>query len=211
MSARKRLRLFAMLFLFLIMIAVVAVAAGFYLNRAPATTSLDGVMFRVEKGETLRSIGERLEERNLIRSAFYLRLLSRVKGTENAFKTGTFKILPGFTSRNIHDLLVSGKQSLIRITIPEGWTIKKIGGQLENLGITSAEPFVKAAFSARMVNELAIPGDSVEGYLFPDTYFFPEDYPAEAVIRTMVETFFKYLKEIGRIMSCGSERISMKR
>jgi UPF0755 protein len=196
MPARKRLRLMLLLILFLIMVAVVAAAAGFYLNRAPATTSLDGAMFRVEKGESLASIAERLEKQRLIRSAFYLRLLSRVKGTENSFKTGTYKILPGFTVRNIHDLLVSGKQNLIRITIPEGWTIKKIANELEELGITASDGFVKAAYSARMVNELAVPGDSVEGYLFPDTYFFPEGYPPDAVIRTMVEVFFVNLKEI---------------
>ncbi|MDR3193035.1 MAG: endolytic transglycosylase MltG, partial [Treponema sp.] len=35
-----------------------------------------------------------------------------------------------------------------------------------------------------------IPGETMEGYLFPDTYLFPRDYPAGRVIRTMADNFF---------------------
>jgi len=192
----RGVRLFFILFFLIVIAGGIAAALVFYVNRAPAGISAEGAMFRVEEGETVRSIADRLENRGLVRSALYLRILSRLKGSENAFRVGAYKILPGYTTAKIHDLLVSGRQSLVRVTIPEGWTISRIAEELQERGITTAEQFSEAAHSAEMVNELFIPGDSVEGYLFPDTYFFPENHPAKAVIRTMVETFFENLGEI---------------
>ena len=196
MPGHRGIRLFFILLFFVVIAGGIAAALVFYVNRPPAGISAEGTMFRVEEGETVRSIAGRLEDRGLIRSALYLRILSRLKGSQDNFQVGAYKILPGYTTAKVHDLLTSGRQSLVRVTIPEGWTISMIAEQLDERGVTSGEKFFEAAHSAEMVNELFIPGDSVEGYLFPDTYFFPENHPAEAAIRTMVETFFENLREI---------------
>ena len=193
---KKRYSLLIFLILFVALSGCIVVSLNFFLDSAPASIAGDGVIFRISKGEALGSIASRLEEENLIRSSMYMRILSKTKGTEYSFKSGTYKILPGYKSSKIHDLLVSGKQDLLKVTIPEGWTIKKIADLLDDFNIASKEEFITAAYSARMVNELYIPGESVEGYLFPDTYFFPENYTAEAVIKTMVAAFFKNLGEI---------------
>ena len=184
-------------------VVVVTLGSGFslvlaasYLNQPPAGPSDRDGNFMIHKGEALSSIARRLDSEGIIRSALWLRLLSRIRGTENAFKTGFYQIGGGVTTDAVHDLLVEGEQTLVSITIPEGWTISKIATLLESNNISSADEFENLAQSASMVNELLIPGDSVEGYLFPDTYLFPAGYPAADVIRTMTARFFAVLKEV---------------
>ena len=179
----------------ILVLGVLGVGAVFYLNRPTADIPLGGSLFIVQTGETLEGISRRLKETGIIRSSFLLKVVSRINNTTNKLKTGAYRLEPGMSTTDIHSLIVKGQQSIIKVTIPEGWTINKIARLLEDRGIVGSDEFIAAAQSAAMVNELNIPGDSVEGYLFPDTYFLPEVYPAESIIRIMVETFFENLQK----------------
>jgi UPF0755 protein len=191
------------LLLLLLLIPLGVGGSFFYLNIPPAPSGgageragLPGAMFRVERGETLNSIAGRLESQRLIRSAFFLKLLSQARGSESAFKSGYFRIPPGTSAVDIHNLLVGGQQDQVRVTIPEGWTVGKIAWRLEELGVTPRAEFLAAAASADLPARYGIPARSLEGYLFPDTYFFPRGFPAEAAIQQMVENFFGQLDAI---------------
>ena len=94
------------------------------------------------------------------------------------------------------DLLVDASRHLSRVTIPEGWTINRIAAYLERIGVAGAAEFTAAARSPRLMRELGIAADTAEGYLFPDTYYFPPDYGAAAAVRHMVDNFFARLEEI---------------
>ena len=195
MKRKSQKIIFAVIILF-VCIGLGLAATASYLNRPVDSIPEEGVIFSVKKGETLSDVSERLEEESLIKSAFFLKLLSKFRRTENSIKTGSYSMQTGFSTTDIHDLLISGVQTLVRVTVPEGWTLGMIAGLLEQKDICDREDFIKVANSARMVNELNIPGESVEGYLFPDTYFFPVNHPAESIITTMVSTFFKNIGEI---------------
>jgi UPF0755 protein len=53
-----------------------------------------------------------------------------------------------------------------------------------------------AAASAKLLGSFRVPAESLEGYLYPDTYYFPAGYPAEAVVEQMATNFFDHLKLI---------------
>ena len=61
---------------------------------------------------------------------------------------------------------------------------------LQNEGIVSRENFLAACGDPALMGKLGIPGDSAEGFLFPDTYLLPIDYPAEKVVMRMVFSLF---------------------
>jgi UPF0755 protein len=67
----------------------------------------------------------------------------------------------------------------------------------ENAGICAALDFRKSAEDRTLLDEYRIPGETMEGYLYPDTYLFEADYPAELVVRKMADTFFSRLAEFG--------------
>jgi UPF0755 protein len=53
-----------------------------------------------------------------------------------------------------------------------------------------------AAASPVLLARLNVPAENLEGYLFPDTYFFPPGYPAEAIVEQMALNFFDRLGEL---------------
>ncbi len=176
--------------------ACLLVGAGLYLNRSPRGSLSDSATFQVAKGESVASIVTRLKAQDLIRSTMLLRLLSIAQGTEGTFKAGYYSISSAASSIDIHNLLVLGDSHLVKMTFPEGWTISKLSEHLERNQITPGKDFTEATRSSVLLERYSIPAETLEGYLFPDTYFFPKGFAPEAVAETMVTNFFKNLEKI---------------
>ena len=192
-------RLVTGIVVFLVLALLLLLAGGAYvyhLNTPSTQIPADGAVFKVLRGESVAAIAARLDREGLVRSGTLLILFSRLKQTETKFQNGYFRILPGDTMMDVHNLLVSGYQEQVRLTIPEGWTMKKISSYLEQMGIVPAEEFLQAAASPALLEQFGIPAENLEGYLFPDTYYFPRGYPAYGVVEKMVEGFFKSLETI---------------
>ena len=174
-------------------VLVTAAAAAAFLNSSPGTPGRGDRFFVVEKGESLSSIAERLGDEGYVRSPAFLLATARLRRTEGSFKAGWYRVPPGSTALAVHDLLVSGSQSLVKLTIPEGWTISRIAALVEERGIAPAADFDAAARSRSLASELSVPAATLEGFLYPDTYFVPAPFPADMLARMMVETFFERL------------------
>ena len=183
------------------LLAVTAAAiagAGLHLNRPPPGGAPHDAArpFAIESGETFGSVAQRLRREGIIRSPLMFRMLAGVRGSDTAIQAGHFQLPAGATTVQVLDLLVDASQHLSRVTIPEGWTINRIAVYLERIGVAGAAQFQAAARSPRLMEELGIAADSAEGYLFPDTYYFPPEYGAAAVVRHMVGNFFARLDQI---------------
>jgi UPF0755 protein len=213
---RRIIRFFVLLIGLALFFAVVSAGIVVYLNAPPTTaeskpvlglaggepeTTFDGIRFEgntayieVRKGESARSVGRRLEQAGIIRNALFWQFLCRFD--RDFIKTGTYMLEIPASQLTIHRLLVSGKQLLRRVTIPEGVTLKKMAAIFDEAGICKAGDFLAAASDPAVLAEFHVPGATMEGYLFPDTYLFPESYPAGQVVRAMAEVFFRRLAGI---------------
>ena len=152
------------------------------------------VRFEVRRGESAQSVGQRLDASGLIRNWYFWSLLCRFD--QEPVKTGSYLIDIPASQMAIHRILVAGKQILMRVTIPEGLTLKKTAQLMEDAGVCPADEFLVAAAGPEITGRYRIPGDSMEGYLYPDTYLFPPDYPAARVVQTMADNFFVRIGEI---------------
>ena len=155
----------------------------------------DNVLYmEIRSGESAQSVGRRLHNAGIIRHRYFWNLLFRLDG--EFIKTGTYRIeLPASQTR-IRSILVSGEQLLVRVTIPEGVTLRRAARILEDAGICGFDDFLAAASSREILDAFNIPGASMEGYLFPDTYLFPLGFPATMVVTAMANNFFNRLAEI---------------
>jgi len=201
-------RILSVLIALSIIIAVISLGIVIYLNsplqpgKIPAFISEDGIKIMedgsyyvdIRRGESSQSAGLRLERAGLIRNRYFWNLLCRLE--KEQIKSGTYKIEIPISQIAVHRLLVSGKQILYRVTIPEGATLKKTASILEDAGICSADDFLEAASDTEIINLYRIPNSSMEGYLFPDTYLFPAEYPAAYVIKSMADNFYKKIEDI---------------
>jgi UPF0755 protein len=157
----------------------------------------------VPQGMTVRAVAKELKENAIIRSDFAFYLYARCKGA--VIKAGSYAVSAAMGVKEIILLLESGRSSQFSVSVPEGFTINKIAALFEAQGVCKAEDFSKSARDRELLDEYDIPGDSFQGYLFPDTYFFLPDTEASGVIRTMVDTFYR---RIGTIP--GAEKMSAK-
>jgi UPF0755 protein len=192
-------------------IAIVLAAAAGALALSLAARPAEGIgpdtRFTVVKGSSAQEVAADLKSRGYIRSVLAFKIIAKAMGAGSSLKAGTYRIRPGMGAKNILDDLVSGKQALIRVTLPEGLTVAQVGSLLERLGLGPASVFAKAARSPALLDELGIPASAVEGYLFPDTYFFPTGFSAEDGIRSMVKAFRERLAAIPEAASLSPKEL----
>jgi len=180
--------------------ALSALAAGgaylYYLSLPVDSQDAEQVAFRIDRGESVARIATRLEQAGLLRSVLPFRAITRLSGTETRIQRGNYALGRDMSAMELHERLISGSQVLTRVTIPEGRTTSQIARILERSEITDADSFRAAASDPELLAELGVPAENAEGYLFPDTYLFPEDYPAELVVGSMVQGFFRTIDRI---------------
>lgn len=140
----------------------------------------------IPEGSTFREVVHALDEEGLLRSPTGFYLMARVLGVAGSMQAGEYELNTAMTPAVILQKLVSGDVVKYRVTIPEGYNVRQIAVRLEELGIIQEqEEFLQAAFSSDFNSMLGIAGESVEGYLFPDTYLFPKGLTPDEVIKTM--------------------------
>lgn len=198
----------------LILLALIAgVAVYLFSLLKPVSVSgeeLEDVRIEVPKGKSIRTIGDELEEKGVIRSskAFYFivrfPIISKIiyksdKASTFVLKSGIYFLNPAMNYVQILEELSSGKQEYVKVSIPEGLTISKVAELLSESNIVSKEDFISAAKDESFVRSLGIDSSTAEGYLFPDTYYLTPDISSGEVIKIMVENFFEKIKSISNL------------
>src|SRR2546430_4096637 len=84
-------------------------------------------------------------------------------------------------------LLETGRVKQHIVLHPEGATVTELAGELERERIASAAATLRIARDPAFLRGLGIPGPSVEGYLFPDTYQFVRGMTPEEILTRMVQ------------------------
>ncbi len=170
--------------------AAALAAVGVSLNRPGTGLSPGGDIFVVERGETGSGAASRLEAAGYIRSRLLFRALMVAKPGD--LKAGTYRLERHMTTLDILDLLRSGREMLVKVTVPEGATRSAIARLLEEAGVVDAASFLAAKPSPNAFVDAK--ADSVEGYLYPDSYYFAKGSDAVKVLDTFLSTFESKLR-----------------
>jgi len=157
----------------------------------PAATSATSKTFEVESGQGLHQISRRLADAGLIRDALKFTLLARIQGQETALQAGEYVLSPTMPPAAILRDMINGRVRLYRLTVPEGFAMRRIADLVANAGYATSEEFLNACQDPRLLAALTIPGASCEGYLFPDTYYFPASATPIQIVTAMVNRFWE--------------------
>ncbi len=192
----KRSLVFVMIF-----IGIAAVYVGYkripelvneFYRLAPAeTVPSKEVVITIPKGATLSQVAKILQDNGIIRSSLVLKLVAFIRGEQRSVKAGDYLLKTSSDPGEVLDLLISGKTLMITLTVPEGYNIFQIADLFQQTGISSREEMLAAARDKSFLSELGLEGSSLEGYLFPDTYFLrpSEKGDPKLVLRRMVQRF----------------------
>ncbi len=138
--------------------------------------------FLITKGQNVAKIGNNLKKEGLVRSDLVFRIYVKLTGRDKVIQAGQYKFAPNLTLEQVILTLVRGPQALW-ITYPEGLRHEEIAVRtIKALELTGSE-------ATKYYNEFANLAESQEGFLFPDTYLFPKEASAGAIVRKMTETF----------------------
>jgi UPF0755 protein len=142
----------------------------------------------VERGAALGEIARRLEAAGVIAHPSWFRFYANERGMAQKIKAGQYTLSSSQTPRQILDKLVEGVPlEEISVTIPEGKNLLEVAERLETAGVCPHDDAVKAARDKDLIKQLGISGETLEGYLFPDTYKFRPGTPAAKVLSAMVK------------------------
>ncbi len=167
------------------------------------------MLVRVAPGENAAQIGALLERKGVVRSALAFELFIKLNGLGTRLEAGAYDLNPGMSLNQVIGRLVEGRVAGMRLTIPEGFTVRQVSSLLVARGIVSRSSFAAAVAAGRYGLPFVPGGPKVstdlEGYLFPATYrFYPREKAGE-VVGAMVARFRAALTpdDLKRIRSLG--------
>jgi len=153
---------------------------------------------RVDAGDSAETIGIKLEHAGIIQNASAFRLLAKLRGTDRNLKTGTY-IFGGHSSLwSAVSRLQQGESQSIKITFPEGLSMHKTFKRIEASGLATYPDLQAAATDTALVRRLTgMQLQSLEGFLYPETYLFPVNSPVDSILSMMTGEFFRKMARAG--------------
>lgn len=173
------------------------------------------IIIEVKKGTAPNEITRQFVLNNIIEDGRSFVLLGRLTRQWKNMKAGEYKFSPAMSPLEIFSVLTSGVSVAHPITIREGENIYEIGDDLQKNGLSTKAGFLSLCRSPAFISTLEGLGyfkdgrpASLEGYLFPDTYFLSRTQTPQEMIRLMVKTFYMHwsAKEEADAKSLGMTR-----
>ncbi len=154
------------------------------------TVNKDNVLFEIKKGESFHNITKRLKSENIIKNTTRFQILAKLMRKDMNFKFGVYQIKKGERYIDLIDKFASGDTFSIKITIPEGYNIYQIASVLSENGLISEEEFLETCKDKELISEFNLKKNpTLEGYLYPDTYYIPLNYEKKKIIRLFLDNF----------------------
>ncbi len=157
----------------------------------PSATPGEPIAVAVESGQSPREIGDKLEELGVIDSGIQFRVLVALLGYDRLLQAGDYEFDAGTPALDAVYRMRRGIVSSRFVTVVEGWRLEQIADALDEKGIPRRD-FLGAArpddYDFDFVQDLDL-DQTLEGYLFPATYYFRRDDTAADVVRRMLEAF----------------------
>lgn len=171
-------------------------------------TGINEKKFVVERGKNLDEIIDGIKSADVIPSSFLFKLVVKLSGKESQIISKSYLFKSGLSNLELLNLFTDKNLiQFIKITIPEGYSIKQTGRLLEKKYSLSKEKFISEASNDSLINILGLKGKikNLEGFLYPDTY---EVQPTISERKFVFLLFNEFRKRIinSDILETGNEK-----
>lgn len=145
--------------------------------------------FTIPKGASTQTVVAQLNAAGLLQHPRTFLLYLTLTGSGNSLKAGDYRFPSPISPLQLLSKLQTGQQRSLKITIIEGWTRWDVAQALTRfpeLGVPNQAAALKLMDDTRQIRDLDPQATNLEGYLYPDTYFFAPDTTAAQLLQTMV-------------------------
>lgn len=153
----------------------------------------------VQEGETTDQIAQMLHEEGIIKSPECFKLFMKLRKSNDTYIAGEHFLSPNMAYETIISKLTDYEEEkeTVEVTFPEGITIYDAANILEENGVCSAEDFIfyfnsggyGFEFEQRLPVDTSLKFNRMEGYVFPDTYYFYSNMDPEQVCQKIYNNF----------------------
>lgn len=195
----KKLILAAVLFIFVIILAF-EISYKKAIEK-PLKSSENKILIEVKQGEGFYDILNKLDNEDKLSSKLLIKVNLAIDKRSIKLIEGLYEIDTNSTLDNLISSLQneSGDKALVKLTIPEGYSIEEIANTIEEKNLGSKEDFLKAAKNYEVPNFINDDDQkryNLEGFLYPDTYFIEKGLDANYIIKIMLNRFEKIFNQV---------------
>ncbi|HTH54161.1 MAG TPA: endolytic transglycosylase MltG [Edaphobacter sp.] len=186
--------------LFVLILAALAVGgAAYWFAYTPFGPSTE-TFVEIAPHTGTQAIATQLQQSGIIRNRHVFEILRVVRGGN--LQAGEYRFDQPLPMTEVYKRIARGEIYTRTLTIPEGYNIFDIAQAVETAGLGSREEFLQAERQhTELISEWTVnsphPPDSLEGYLFPDTYHFARHTPPVHILATMVRRFRRAAQQLG--------------
>ena len=143
----------------------------------------------VEPGDSLVKVAKKLKEGGVISNEKVFVLFGELKGADKKIQAGEYELDPEMRSKDVLKILTEGRQKYYRFLAPDGFNIWDISKEVDKMWPGSGPRFLLLCKDKTFINSLGVSADSLEGYLYPDTYFLRRFDTLEILLKRMIGKF----------------------
>ncbi len=153
----------------------------------------------IKRGMTFPQVTRLLVDKGVIDHPFYFRVYGMRRGATTAVKPGDYLLADNLRPRDVLDKLVAGvPERTVEVTLPEGKHMLEFFQLLEAAGVAKAVELEALARDPDFLSKHAISGDSIDGFLYPDTYRFVVPTPPRKVLERLINAHRAVWNQITR-------------
>ena len=149
----------------------------------------------IPRGTPISRVASLLAEEDVISRPKLFKILLRITNGAQRVRAGEYRFQLDMRPINALYVLYHDEPIVHQVTIPEGWNVYQVADTLTEAKLVDREEFLKLALSPKTAAEYSLKAPHMEGFLFPDTYFFSKTDGEKRIIDTMVKRFLSEFTE----------------
>jgi UPF0755 protein len=163
--------------------------------KSPGSPSLEIRQVTIRQGMNARNVAQLLFAEGIVTHPEKFYMLCWLRKAGQKIKAGDYAFLPLSTPDQILAQMVRGRAVIQRVTLPEGSTVYDIARTLEDKGLGSSKEVLRLVGNHDFIKANGLNAPTLEGYLFPETYFIQRAQGEAAMLKMMVHQFWRHLPE----------------
>jgi len=201
MNKNKPFKKLILLFVFVVfVVGLIFIISYKNVIEKPLKSNEDTILIEVKQGEGFNDILNKLDKENKLSSKFLLKVKLAMDKKNIKLREGIYEIGTNSTLENLINNLENetGDKGLVKLTIPEGYSVEDIAKTVEEKNICSKGEFLKAVKGYNLPSFVKANEQkryNLEGFLYPDTYLIEKGSDANYIIKIMLHRFEDILKQ----------------
>ena len=183
----------------LVILAIIVFSYWIYRSlNTPYAHNKNNQYIQIPHGSSPGQIVAKLASEGILSSQISLKIYLKITGTGNEMQAGEYLFDSPITPLEVLGELKNGRLRTLKLTIPEGFNrfdiAKRIAEQFPQNQPAGENAALKLMEDISLIKDIAPEAKNLEGYMYPNSYYFPRSVTTHAIIRKMVGEFKKVWK-----------------